>query len=366
MLRITTNDISMGQVLPWPVFDADRVLLVQQGTVMSSQRHVDLILEKGFYRGMTPEEVIADEKKNQEQQRPKVENPFEMEPDCAARLQQLLDGLSSGAELDVAATVQYISEHIRASCEQNTNATLAAVRLSSGFTYSVLHPLHTAILCELLMQRLDFSPAQQDEVIAAALTMNVGMYKLQQTLFVQEESLNEEQKRLVRAHPQISIEILRRAGVTDTAWLRIVLEHHERVDGKGYPRGLSADDIHPGAKLLATADTFAAMVTPSAFRKASLVQNALREVFIHRGETVDEKLAQVLISEVGIYSPGSFVQLANGETGIVVRRAFTVDSKKVEPQVGALISPRGGYYDKVVMRDTAEDNYKIIGVRDPD
>ena len=104
---------------------------------------------------------------------------------CTSELEQLIKKIIAGESVDVHDSVAFLTNRIKEDCYNNANATLAAVHMSSEFGYGVLCPLHTAILCEMLMRRLNFTDEQEQTVMAAALLMNVGMYEMQDELFAQ-------------------------------------------------------------------------------------------------------------------------------------------------------------------------------------
>jgi len=369
-VSVKPGDITVGKATPWPIYDIEETLLLQQGTVINSEKQLQVLLEKGIYRGLTAEEVIQleDQRKQQllaEKRNKIINNPFQMEDSCANETERLLTQLVANKKADAAETTQYISQQIRHCCKINANATLAAVHLADNFSYSVLHPLHTAILCELLMRRLSFTDEQEQTVISAALTMNIGMHELQNELFAQTTPLTDEQKLAINQHPQKSAEILKKAGVNDTHWLTIVEQHHERINGEGYPNKLSGKAIHQGAKVIALADIYAAMITPRAYRKPIMAQQALKDIFSQRGKSVDNQLTQMLIREVGIYPPGSFVTLVNGDIAIVIKRAIMKNGKTIAPSVCSIIGPRGGMYSRYKMHDSSMNQYKITGICQP-
>ena len=86
-------------------------------------------------------------------------------------------------------------------------------------------------------------PIERATLVAAALTSDIGMREIQQALFEQTAPLSSEQKAIVSAHPNRSCELLQAAGVEDKRWLQAIEQHHERVDGTGYPKGLAGDAI---------------------------------------------------------------------------------------------------------------------------
>jgi HD-GYP domain-containing protein (c-di-GMP phosphodiesterase class II) len=369
-IRIKQGDIIVGQKLPWPVYDVEEALLLQESTLIASVKQLNVLLEKGLYRGLTTEEAQENKelKKRQDaaEKRKKVtDNPFDMKNSCAKKTEQLLGDLASGIKTDVVEITLHISNQIRHCCQRNANATLAAVHLSEEFSYSVLHPLHTTILCELLMRRLNFTDTQKQTVMSASLTMNVGMYELQNQLFSQAEPLTDAQKKAINEHPEKSVSILKAAGIDDSHWLAMISQHHERIDGKGYPLSLDGQNIHQGAKVIALADMYSAMITSRSYRKPIEAHKALKDIFTKRGKFVDDKLTQLLIREVGIYPPGSFVKLINGDTAIVIKRAISKKGGTTAPSVCSIISPRGGFYERLSTRDSGLDMYKITGMCQP-
>jgi HD-GYP domain-containing protein (c-di-GMP phosphodiesterase class II) len=80
--------------------------------------------------------------------------------------------------------------------------------------------------------------------------------------------------------------------------------------------------------VVALADMYSAMITPRSYRQPVMAHNALKNIFTKRGEAVDNQLTQLLIREVGLYPPGSFVKLVNGDTAIVIKRA--ISKKKIK------------------------------------
>jgi len=371
-VKFYKGEFKIGHRLQWAVYSGDGTLLLKEGTVLETQRQLDVVIRQSRLRGETRREMELYEKqrsiKNKQGSKAKKyfsDNVFKMKDHCAKLTEELLVNLVTARWVDAVDETASIYDLITRSCEHDANAALAAVHLSKEFSYSVLHPLHTAILCKVLINRLSFSEDQQRSIISAALTMNVGMYELQEVLFTQKDALTSQQKKGILKHPKESVFLLRQAGVKDKAWLDIILQHHERINGSGYPDKKSGNTIHQGAKIVALADIYSAMITPRLHRKPIAAQSALKKIFSQRGKEVDEVLAQRLISEVGVFPPGSFVTLRNNETALVVKRAIAEGNSKTSPQVCSILDPQGDPYRTFIMRDTADEMYGITTVCQP-
>jgi hypothetical protein len=178
---------------------------------------------------------------------------------------------------------------------------------------------------------------------------------LQDTLHRQASPLSEAQWVEVRRHPAQGVELLERAGVEEPVWLEAVLHHHERLDGSGYPERLSDAQLTKGARLVAIADIYSAMVRPRAYRDALLATSALRQIFLERGRLIDAALAEVFIKEVGVFPPGALVRLASGEVAVVARRSEDAS----HPPVLVVLSRQGTPLSRAIERDTRQAEYAI-------
>ena len=106
-------------------------------------------------------------------------------------------------------------------------------------------------------------------------------------------------------------------------------------------------------------------MSPRAYRDPLLHKNALRDIFLDKGETVTDDIAGLFIKELGFYPPGMIVQLANSEIGVVTKRGDKPDS----PIVHACTKPQQDNYDSPMLRNTKMDAFKIrriLQYNDPD
>ena len=149
-------------------------------------------------------------------------------------------------------------------------------------------------------------------------------------------------------------------GVDDAVWLTIVEQHHEKSDGSGYGKGLAGEAIHQGAKIVSVADRYHVLISDRAQRLGLPPTDSLRKLFILK-EHLDETCILAFIKEVGVYPPGVYVRLFNGEIGLVIRRG----QDGVSPQVASIIGPRGAHYIKPFMRDCRSSEYAIKEMTDP-
>lgn len=248
-----------------------------------------------------------------------------------------------------------ISTQLQIMCEQNADLILAYFQLNHEDDYEVIQPLYTGVISEVIGSKKIADKNERIAIIAGALTHDIGMHTLKDIVSNRAVPLTPDQLADLKLHPLRAIKYLRSAGVTNDTWIKSVQQHHERLDGSGYPHGLKDQDISLGAKIIAIADIFIAMTKPHANREGAIAKQALTELFSSRGEKVDNELTQMFIRDMGLFPPGSVVKLINGDIALVTHRGKTA----TQPIVQSIIGPRGAPFEKPIPRNTSHNAFTI-------
>jgi len=142
-------------------------------------------------------------------------------------------------------------------------------------SYSASHSMFCAVVADLCATYFEWPEAEADAIRGAALTMNVGMLLMQNSMALQAEPLSAAQKLRVQEHPAKSVELLQKAGLDDPLWLEIVRRHHRPIDD-----GESSDPLTPAqrlAQLLQRIDVFTAKLSRRKTRPGSTATIAARD-----------------------------------------------------------------------------------------
>jgi len=252
--RIKMSDIVIGQPLPWNVCDADNKLLLRKGQIVTSEGQIDKLIERGLF-------VEAQSKKEADEPPPKeLPSALRHVNRAGRQLERLFLNLSN--EADAPAQFSEIAREMVQAIALNADVCVASIFLNQGnASLPVRHCINTAILSYLVARALA-RPAQEiDAIVAAALTMNLGLIPHQKRLTRIQAGLSQEDAVLVRNHPLRSVELLRQAGVADESWLSFVGAHHESEDGSGFPAKAVGADIPLGAKILSTVERYCLRVS---------------------------------------------------------------------------------------------------------
>ncbi|HOX50329.1 MAG TPA: HD domain-containing phosphohydrolase, partial [Fibrobacteria bacterium] len=241
---------------------------------------------------------------------------------------------------------------------KDPDAFLASLELCQVCRYGTLHAIHSAAICDLVAQAMGHGAEDRRILMAAALTRDIGFLELQEVLDRQSEPLTEEQQEEVRVHPLASRNLLEAAGVRDPLWLSVVEQHHERINGSGYPNALEGEQIHVLARILGIADIYSAMGKARVYRAAIQGPNAVQGLFQLRGSIVDAQITQVFARKLGIFHPGLVVRLRSKELAVVTRR--TDDLK--QPEVRAITDPDGKLLPIYAPRDVGDPAQAIVEI----
>jgi HD-GYP domain-containing protein (c-di-GMP phosphodiesterase class II) len=311
-----------GEPLPFRVLDAEGRLLLAQGQRVMDVRQLQALLQRGA-------SVVFEEAQAVREARAKAPGPG-AGPTLSTRkltwfdrwerhvwdIDDTLRNLSRGAG-NLPALNELIDRQMALVTSQPDAAIFTLLRQDDRrfALYALVHARFTAMAVQLTAAVLGWTPEQVRSAVAAALTMNVSMVELQARMAEQADPPTKKQLDQIRAHPALSLEMLKDAGVDDQAWLTAVADHHEQQGGTGYPRAIESPGDVP--RLVRACDVFTAKISPRALRPPLLSQVAARQLF---QEEKGGALAGALIKAMGVYPPGDLVKLKNGEGGVVVRR----------------------------------------------
>ncbi|MDO8276282.1 MAG: hypothetical protein Q7T22_12340 [Serpentinimonas sp.] len=229
---------------------------------------------------------------------------------------------------------------------------LVQMLLDRTLGYSTGHALLCALLCRIVGKLLLKESRALDTLINAALTMNIGMTRLQDGLALQAQAPSAEQRLRIDQHPLLGVRTLQRLGVQDEAWLQLVRHHHAKL-----PPLSSAEHAEPlllMSHLIGLVDVFVARISPRVSRKGLPSQRAARDAYL-AADGQPNPLGAALIKAIGVYIPGSYVRLASEELAVVVRRQRRAN----EPLVFALVGRSGMPLGEPALRDTSEAAYEI-------
>jgi putative nucleotidyltransferase with HDIG domain len=179
------------------------------------------------------------------------------------------------------------------------------------------HSLNVAMLSLLLAKALGLSASELRIIGVAAIFHDIGKEGIPPWLLLKTEPLTHAEEAMLRQHAEKGAEMAAR-GKLPPQVVAAILEHHENIDGSGYPRGLKGDQIAVAARVIGVVNHYDDLCNPADPGKAMTPYEALSTMFAKRKGWFDEAILGKLVHVLGVYPPGSLVRLSNGATGMVI------------------------------------------------
>jgi HD-GYP domain-containing protein (c-di-GMP phosphodiesterase class II) len=225
--------------------------------------------------------------------------------------------------------------------------------------YCATHALLCGVVCTLTATKLGQDAPQRRSLLDAALTMNIGMARDQDSLARQTTPPTDWQRSLIQTHPERSAEMLQSLGVDDPDTLDLVRWHHQPEAPEALPRNALA------RRILATADAFVAKMAARKTRSPLSALGAAKSIYVGaEGEAA--AVGAAMATAIGFYPPGSYVQLVNGDIAVAVQRG----AKANQPWVVSVLDSHSMPVSRYVAREAlageaaiaAPVNYETVRV----
>ncbi len=224
--------------------------------------------------------------------------------------------------------------------------------------YLFFHSINVAVFSIMVGMSMNYTESKLMELGLGALMHDIGMTMIDKSIVKKQTPLNTSELEIVRGHPEIGFNILRTYKEVSTMSAHIAFQHHERVSGTGYPRGLEGNQIIEYAKVVSVADTFDAIVSDRPNRngytssEATTILKKLNNVYF------DPEIVEALIENIAKYPIGCVLLLNTGQlamvTGVTKNNANLPEMHIISDSKGTLLAVPF----KVELQKT--DKYRIV------
>lgn len=324
---ISTRLLKEGMRLDQAIVDSTGRALIERGAYLDDF-HIVYLQEKGiggvYIREGEPDpeelelqipqytrELIE---KHRVEDRTKVNLTESVRKRVGEGIQYLYNNTSS--ENFVEASNNVANELMKTITENNAVAVdISMLKVSDEYTFK--HSVDVATISMIIGKQHGLSERELHQLSISGLLHDVGKSKIPNEVLNKPGRLTDEEFALIKQHSLFGFQILKERDEFSDSVLRGVLQHHEKINGKGYPVGSGANKIHPFAKIIAVADIYDALVTERPYKKAFSKTEAI-EMIMAMTEELDLNAMQSFLNSVILYSVDSIIQLSNGEKAKVI------------------------------------------------
>lgn len=274
-------------------------------------------------------------------------------------LESLISVVKGGGVPDVAKVKEAVEDMV-ISIIDNPDALMWVARLRNEDTSTYAHGVRVALYMISLGRHLGLPRDEMSHLGLIGMLADVGKIKVPRALLEKPGMLNPAEYSIVKEHVRLGLESLSlRDGLPDAVQSGIA-QHHERLDGSGYPKGLAGDDISLYGRIAGIADCFGALITSRPYANAQAPQDALMNLYQWSGTWFHEALVENFVQSIGVFPVGSLVELSTGEISVVVAQNRV---RRLEPKVLILTGPDKRPLPAPVERDLFQDGSDKEGKR---
>jgi len=275
-------------------------------------------------------------------------------------IEDLLMDARLGKQVDFARARPLVKE-INASVLRNPGALLSLTRIKAADTYTFQHSVSLCALLVAFTHAVGMDAATVEEAGLGGLLHDLGKSKVPNEILNKPGKLTEDEFTIMKSHVAHSGLLLEGMSGISQMVIQIAGEHHEKVGGGGYPRGLAGDQISQIGRMAAIVDVYDALTSDRIYHKGEEPSEVLKRLLEWSGGHLDGELVQLFIRTLGIYPVGSLVRLSSERLAVVVEQGEDL----LRPTVRVVYDIRRKVWPHPRDLDLAKSHDQIVDYQEP-
>ena len=248
---------------------------------------------------------------------------------------EMFEALALDHEIDLTKIHEALDGMVE-SIERNPDALLWLAKLKQTDDYSYNHAMSVSITLMALANFMSLPKKQVKDLGLAGLLQDIGKAKIPTELLHKHDKITHDEFEVLKKHVEHALALLEATENISSTVILTVSQHHERIDGSGYPYKLSGNQISLTGQMAGLIDTYCALTTNKVYAKGVYNQIALEEIHSLRGFKFNGVLIDQLVQFLGMYPVSSLVDLNSGEVGVVIQQNSV---RRLLPRIMILLNP---------------------------
>lgn len=215
--------------------------------------------------------------------------------------------------------IRSVSNQIIEEISINRQLMINLVDIKNLDNYTYEHSLNVAVISLIMGVELKMNHQELSHLFLGALLHDLGKSLLPKELVMKETEYTPEEEKLMESHSQLGYDYIKEHYGFPISVKMAILQHHERFDGKGYPKRISGMNIHRHARIIALADCYDSMTSDNYQKRALPPNEALEYIMGSCGSHFDHELATIFSRKVVPYPEGSIVKLSDERFGVILK-----------------------------------------------
>jgi cyclic di-GMP phosphodiesterase len=272
--------------------------------------------------------------------------------------------VKSGQAIDISSTEQ-VAEGITGSVTRNKNALLCLSQIRDKDQSLLEHSVNVSVLMSLFATYMGFEQETVQQLVTGALLHDIGKTSVPDNILNKTDKLTPAEQVELRRHVEYGQQALESTKGISEVVISICAQHHERIDGKGYPRGLDHSGINTYGRMASLVNIYDKLTAKRAGSPGLVPFKAMQRLSKLVGTHLDKEMVYSFIRCMGIYPVGALVELNNGRMGVVTESRI---DKPNQPTVRIFYNTRQKCYEPAKTVDLSSPliEVEISGVADPE
>ncbi|WP_455366439.1 HD-GYP domain-containing protein [Kaarinaea lacus] len=231
-------------------------------------------------------------------------------------IEKIMQDAKAGKDVDVQEAKTLVKD-LAKNIIANPMALIWLTQLKNRDEYTSIHSLNVCILSLFFGRSLGMNTQQLNELGLGALLHDIGKLRVPLEILNKPDRLTDEEYDVIKRHTLLGYDLLKNKDGLSRDSLVVIKNHHERVDGHGYPDGLQSYGIDLYSRIVKIVDVYDAVTSKRVYHQDVTPYHALNCIYSDRNGAFDEKLVQAFLKHMGIYPVGCAIELNTGEIGVV-------------------------------------------------
>jgi putative nucleotidyltransferase with HDIG domain len=322
--KISIDDLIPGMFV-CDVFNREDILLLSADSVITNNDQITALRRQGVVnvyintvKGKDTLKKISVPELREVEYYKEMEKARDIHRQTLDAAKNALDSIRKGSSFSVS-QIEEASQNIVESILRNPDALVSLCQIRGYDEYTYTHSVNVSVLTTSMASSMGYNRDRLLEIGIGGMLHDIGKMRVPESILNKPGKYTDWEFNIMKKHPEYGIEIVKDKKNISEFSKKLIIQHHERYNGKGYPRRLKGDEIDEIGLIGAVVDVYDALTSDRIYRAAWTPQKALAVIFQGCDEEYSRNIVERFTRRMGIYPVGSFVRLVSGEMGIVMR-----------------------------------------------
>lgn len=310
MRLVSIERVKPGDVLGQTILGFDGCIMLREGVTLTD-RYISKLMDMQIVYLYIKDSDLEDIK-------PEDPEFIQYKSEVVKSLSKVYSKLNYSDTLSMRSTINIINDIVEYLINNEEIDSSYLIELKTFDNYTFIHSLNTCVLALYFGVKMSYSKSMLIDLGVGALLHDLGKTKIPIELLNKKGKFTEDEFAIIKKHPELGYDMVKGVKEVKEISKSIILEHHERINGDGYPMGLEGNRISKYARIACICDVYDAIASDRVYRRGFPSNEAYEFILGGGGTFFDFDLVTIFRNSFSIYPLGACVRLSDGIEGFIV------------------------------------------------